>query len=166
MMKSRAGVLYCTSKALCAALGLTGNQLRVVQHRYGARLNPLSVTECNAYESEDIKGFLQRHKETFDVKRVREDMLLWPLREALGVAFHVHTEVAWEFHQAAIDLVVHHSQVGAITWEQYEFLSERVRALEDIQAGARSALEDAASAAGLSLQAHRGTKVFRSQTIH
>ncbi len=157
MIKDESGTLYCTSRKLCTVLGLTDTQLRMVLTRNRSRLNPICVTDCDA----NLQQFIRSNRTELELGYIRGDMLIWPLREALGVAFHVHTDVAWEFHQASIDLVIEHSRIQTISQEQYDLLCARLRALEEAHAEARPALESAASAAGAALSAQRGTKPLR-----
>lgn len=163
MMKDGDGVLYCTSKALCSALGLTDEQLRKVYQRHGDRLHPLRVTDCPPNGSgSDISIFLQSHKSDFAISRVSKNMLLWPLDEALGVAFHVHTEVAWKFHKAAIQLIKQQASTFPVSMSEYQRLVDQVNELQTLILQTRPSLEDAASAAGAALYAQRGTKSLRA----
>lgn len=88
-------------------------------------------------------------------------MLLWPIKEALGVAFHVHTDLAWEFHQAAIDLVIQHAKASFVSRAEHNDLVEQLNDLRRAIQASRPALEMVATAAGTVLQAQRGVKHLR-----
>lgn len=149
MIETEDGSMFCTSGALCSALGLTTAQLRKVRERHKDRLQPSCVTDCHAAR------FIQDHLASFGLNHVRGDMLLWSLDTALGVAFHVHTSTAWAFHQAAIKLIKEHATREVVPLSKYEELLQRVERLEQITLDSREALRVAASAAGATLNAHK-----------
>jgi hypothetical protein len=161
MMEDSNGNVFCTSRALCNALGLTAQELKHTLRRYGSRLHPLRISAFGVQngtqlgtQNESLRDFLNEYKATFSIKYLRDDMLLWPLQEALGVAFHVHTELAWEFHQAAIRMIVEHARASAVSREEFEALQQEIR-------GSQPFIKAAASAAGIALQAQKGTKALR-----
>jgi len=134
MVRLPDGMLLCTSKALCNALSLTETQLYNVLNRYRRRLNPLRV-ESLASQNERLRDFLNQYRDTFGIQRLRDDMILWPLKEALGVAFHVHTGLALEFHQAAIELVERNAAEQGVSRAEWDALLTRMQNLEGAAPG-------------------------------
>jgi hypothetical protein len=160
------GELFCTSSALCSALGMTAEHLRKVVQMNKEQLQPLSVTNRHA-----IAEFMRANREALGVQRVKATTQLWPLREALKVAYLARTNVSWEFINASIDLVQENATQGLVSREEFEALerrldlhreeSERLARLEAIVLGSQEALQVAASAAGSVLAAQRGTRRVR-----
>ena len=160
-MEDSNGNVFCTSRALCNALGLTEDQLKKVHRRYKTRLHPIQIKEFGGQNDPQfgvqngaLREFLNEYKATFSIKYLRDDMLLWPLQEALGVAFHVHTDLAWQFHQSAIELIVTRARASAVSREEFETLQSQI-------SEAKPALQAAASAFGAGLRAQRGTAPLR-----
>lgn len=87
------GELYCTSKAICGALGVHEETLRSIYNRHTKEFALLSVSNCNA------KEFLQQNRVEFGVKRVRGDMRLWSEDDMLTFAFHSKSDVSLEFRK-------------------------------------------------------------------
>jgi hypothetical protein len=173
MMKTPEGELFCTSAALCSALALREGHLRKLLHGNRNQLAPLSVTDCNSKVE-----FMRANKLDLGLKRLRTSSLLWPLRQALKVAYLARTEVAWEFIEASLDLVEDNATEDMVSREEFEQLeqclsetelalveattsAERLERLEQIVMSTKTSLELAATAAGRSLQAQRGTKKIR-----
>lgn len=164
------GLLVCTSKALCAALGLTQGQLDILYSRHIDQLNPLRPTDC--VSKNDLMAFLKANRIELGIGRVRTDMLLWPIREAIKVAYLAHTKVSWDFINASIDLVLQESRENAITQEEYHKLEShlslvqkegsnlraRLARLEEIVEYIKPTMEVMASASGTTLQAHKRVK--------
>ena len=134
MVRLPDGMLLCTSKALCNALSLTETQLHTVLNRYKSRLHPLHVASLAA-QNVTLREFLNQYRDTFCIQRLRDDMLLWPLKEALGIAFHVHTDLAWEFHQAAIELVEKNAAEQGVSRAEWDALLTRMQNLEGAAPG-------------------------------
>lgn len=134
MVRLPDGMLLCTSKALCNALGLSEQALWNVVNRYKNRLHPIQVRTLGT-QNESLKDFLNQYRDTFGIQRLRDDMLLWPLKEALGVAFHVHTNLAWEFHQAAIELVEKNAAEQGVSRTEWDALLTRMQNLEGAAPG-------------------------------
>jgi hypothetical protein len=143
--------LRCTSQALCNALGVSRKTLEHIRHRHPEHVQPVRPPERGA------KEFLQAHRVEFGVERVREDMLLWSVDDMIAVAFYSTSKSALEFTKAVVQLVKREAQRSVITEAQYCELMARVNAVEE----ARGALQTAASAAGVALQAQKGTKHLR-----
>lgn len=165
MLEDEEGELWCTSQALCTALGITEHHLWNIRQRHGDRIHPVSLSERQA------KEFMREHKEQFGIKRVRNDSLLWALDHALGVAFFVRSTTAYEFQQDLITLIKQQATKHTITEEQYKELirqqtlvmeqqAEDRRRLEVLE-GTAPALRTAATAAGRALQAQKGTQALR-----
>jgi hypothetical protein len=160
------GELYCTSASLCAALGLSKNQLAMVMKNNKGQLNPDRVSN-----RQSIVEFMRFIRDALGIERVKAATLLWPLREALKVAYLARTDVSWEFINASIDLVQENATQGMVSREEFEALerrldlhreeSERLTRLEAIVLGSQEALQVAASAAGSVLAAQRGTRRVR-----
>lgn len=163
MMEDQAGVLYCTSKGLSTALGLSAQDLKNVRFRYKDRIHPIPAAKVGA------TAFLSEHHAEFGLRRVGDDALLWPIREALGVAFFVRTEQAWEFHEAVIDLIEEHANKEYITRKDYDDLEARVNSRVDARINeilsmfreSQPALRKTATAIGVALNAQRQTKHLR-----
>lgn len=152
LMEDSNGNVYCTSRVLCNALGLSARDLKNVARRYRSRLTPARVGTLEV-QNEPLRRFLEEYKATFSIKRLRDDMLLWPLKEALGVAFHVHTDLAWQFHQSAIELILERARATSVSREEFDALQAQVTA-------AKPALLEAASAAGKALHAQMDIKAL------
>lgn len=147
--------LYCTSAALCKALGMGQDQLDKIYKKHKNALFPVRPSDRR---SNELKSFIKQHRGELHVARVREDMLLWPIDEALCVALYAHSEEAVRFHREAIRLIRQHAKQSTVSRTEYEALLEQVADLRCIVLEGQKALQVAASAAGSTLNAHKGAR--------
>jgi prophage antirepressor-like protein len=98
MMADKDGLLYCTSKQLCEALGITKQALHEVKRRHADEFSLLRSTESGP------KEFLTENKVEFGIKRVKSDMVLWPEDDMILVAMLTRSSVSKEFRR---QLVLH-----------------------------------------------------------
>lgn len=118
---------------------------------------------------------LKENRGQLGLKYIRENMILWPLRTMLKVAFLVHTPQAFVFHDEGIRLLENTIKERSIDTARYNTLAaehehlksdhqdlrQRLLALEAIVFPALPAIDAAASAAGAALNAQKGSKRLR-----
>lgn len=121
MLKDDKHGLLCTNPVLIQTLGTTRTTLETIRLKHGHRLPTIK------YEK---SYFIGLPKAELGLERIGANTVLWPLKSMLGVAFHLHTDQAWEFHQEAIRLLEATIRESTITAAQYAELAARVAQLE------------------------------------
>ncbi len=156
------GKLYCTSKALCDALGLSTAALKQLHKSREKQLSPLRVSQTHS------KEFFVEHRVRLGLSRVRADMVLWSERDMIRIAMWSQAPNALDFQESLIDMVrdaavkqhVPQSTYDAIV-ARLEEQGRQLRELQEVVFSAHTALQTTASAAGSALAAQRGTKTLR-----
>jgi hypothetical protein len=156
MMEDENGTLYCTSSSLCQALQINESTLRSVYERHSDEFSELSVSNCNA------KEFLQGNRASFGIQRVRDDLRIWTEDDMLMFAVLSKSNLSKEFRKDFIKFMKMNARRGYVSREEYEALATRFSDLEDHINYIMPSLKASASAAGVSLSAHRKTKGLRS----
>lgn len=93
MMSDDNGDLWCTSKQLCGALGITENSLRLLKNGHKEEFDDNCVSKTNAI------SFLKENKTEFGVKYVRGDMTLWSEDDMITVAILARSPIARAFRK-------------------------------------------------------------------
>jgi prophage antirepressor-like protein len=159
MLEDEQGSLYCINQALTSALGLTEASLRKLYFQHKGEFDGNCVTSSNAIQ------FLREHKTEFGLRYVRGDMRLWSENDMILIAVLSRSPVGSEFRKGVIQLIKDNARKEYISKEQYEadmsLLKGQVQELKDMFQQSQPALHTAASAAGVALQAQRGTKHLR-----
>jgi prophage antirepressor-like protein len=151
MMENEEGELFCTSLGLCSALGIPLDALDKLAMRHKDELSPLRLTDRTS------KEFFQEHRVEFGITRVRSDLRLWSELDMLAVATYSRSPVAKEFRREMWQFVKKNATKNYVTREEYNQLLSRVEPF----LAAQPALQVAASAAGLALNAQKGTVHLR-----
>lgn len=112
---------YCTNIGLVSALETTIQAIRNAIYYNSDWLNPLSIRNLDAKTQE----FLRSIKEELGLQRLRQDTVIWPLREALKVTLCVKTKAARVVHDAAVDLLLQAPSGPEITLEEFNALERR-----------------------------------------
>jgi prophage antirepressor-like protein len=160
MMEDESGELYCTSKAICEALGINEHALRMIINRNKKEFGSLRVTDRYA------KEFFQANKTEFGIERVRSDIRLWSEDDMLTFAFHSKSDDSLEFRQKLRKFIKLNAKRNCVTVEQFEQLKGQFDALCELVKNYIPAANDAASFAGRALRAQRETKPLREVTVH
>lgn len=155
MMEDGAGELYCTSKAICEALGVDETMLRSTVCRYPKEFSSLSVTNCNA------KDFLRQNRTEFGIVRVRNDIRLWSEDDMFSFAFHSKSENSMEYRKRLRQFLKQHATRNYVSREEFNTIKGELRELKEILAQYTPAANHAASCAGKALRAQRDTKPLR-----
>jgi hypothetical protein len=142
---------YVMSNVLTAALGITPNQLDIMRSRHPERLTPISL-ESLTLQSVRLRDFVKDNAAALGLKRVRGNVLLWPLKIALRAYKYSNSRQADQFYDEGIDMMLQYAARNGIVALEYK---TRLEALE-------RALSLQASAAGQTLSLHRYTKDIRT----
>ena len=155
MIQDESGELYCTSKAICEALGVCEETLRTVYNRHREEFSSLSVSNCNA------KDFLKENSEEFGVKRVRADMRLWTEDDMLGFGFFLKSDEAREYRRQLRQFIKANAMVNTVSREEHEQLKGRLEYIENLLRDSMPAVHSTASMAGRMLRTQRDNKHLR-----
>lgn len=155
MIMGNDGVLYTTSKAICAGLGIEATSLMHIYGRAPSRFSTLTMTQSHAKET-----FVEHRKE-FGIVRLREDMRVWTENDMIRFAACATSEAAEDFMQGVIELVKANAKIGSVTKEEHESLQQEVRDIKNTLSEMQQVLNDAASFAGKELNLHKKTRSLR-----
>lgn len=179
MMEDENGELYCTSKAICDALGISYDDLKHITMRHPEEFGNLRVTDCHSKDgglslsnlqpknkelrvgNPNAKEFFTAHKTEFGIKRVRSDMRLWSEDDMLTFAFHSKSPQSLEFRKQLRRFIKQNATRGYVTQAQFDELKGQMHSLMELVALYVPAANEAASSAGRALQAQKGTKPLR-----
>ncbi len=120
MMENDTGQLFCTSSALCAALGAQEEALRQVYRRHPNDFEGVCVTDCHAIE------FLREHKQEFGMKYVRGDMRLWSEQDMVSFAMLSRSDVSVDFRRQLNEFIRTNARRDYVSKEQYMELEEEL----------------------------------------
>lgn len=119
------GELYFTSGSLCAALGMTVNQLRKVVQASKGELQAMVVSKRHD-RLELIEFLMSRSKQLgINDSQSHSTLRLWSLDQALKVAYLARTDVSWEFIEASIALVKAEATSGYVSKAEFLTLEQR-----------------------------------------
>lgn len=194
MMEDEDGELYCTSKAICNALGLSKDALDHIVTRNAEEFGSLRLTNCqskddgpslpnlqakdgnlsvtNCYSKDlsvsnpNAKEFFTAHKTEFGIKRVRSDMRLWSEDDMLTFAFHSKSPQSLEFRKQLRKFIKQNATRGYVTQAQFDELKGQMHSIMELVAMYVPAANEAASSAGKALRAQRSTKPLRLVTLN
>jgi len=174
MMEDTDGELYCTSKQLCTALGITEEAIWKIYERHKEELSALSLTKRQPKNVDSDKTgdrilrFLKENRTEFGIQRLRKSMRLWTAKDMFIIAVYSQSAVSKEFRNQLWNFVRHHAQVTYVTREEFQLLekqnqqlAEQVRQLTAILTEAQPGLQQQASAAGTALRAQKSIKHLR-----
>lgn len=153
MMEDDRGELYCTSKALCEALGINEGTLRSVYERHKEEF--LSVSIC------DAKEFLRQNKVEFGIKRIRSDMRLWSEDDMLTFAFHSKSVQSLEYRKQLRQFIKQNAKRGYVSRDAFENLKGELHEIKEFMQKYMLAVDESASHVGKALRAQRETKSLR-----
>ena len=153
------GNLYCTSKMLCLALGVT---LKHLKNAYS--YNKAEIGEPLGAKNQTLRSFLKTHKDDFEIKRVRQDLNLWSEKQMLTFSCHIKSDQCIGFRSEMIDLVISHAKISSVSRQEYEALKNELDVIKEqltyfIQQ--QEPLKKIASGAGKLLYMQRHTKKIR-----
>lgn len=160
------GLRYTTGSVLAVVLGIQPDSVTMTRQRHASKFkHSLRLEDSRA---KGMTEFLRLNKDSFDIRRLRKDLILFELREAITLAFFARSEKASEFSTAVVDFYADHMRAEYVTKEAYtELLSKfmtlaaRLERLEEKDAQLSPFLRSTASIAGKSLAAQRFTKPYR-----
>ncbi len=113
------GNLFCTTKQIAEALGVTEQAIRTIALRNNDKLRGLSVTDRDAKT-------LKSNKVELGIARVRKDMKIWSESDMIRIALWSRSEVADEFTDHVIKFVRDNAKInsleGYVTKEEYNNL--------------------------------------------
>lgn len=155
MMEDEDGELYCTSKALCGALGVTEGNIRSFYNDNKAEFDSLTVSNRHA------KEFFREHQSVFELKRIRGNIRIWSEDDMLVFAFFLKTPQAREFRRELRLFIKQQARKDTVSREEFMSLLERVKNMELEREEALPRFNLAASCAGKTLASFRGTTDFR-----
>jgi hypothetical protein len=165
MMGDDEGELYCTSKSLCDALGVTDNALWVLASRHAKELSDFCLSNCKAI------AFLKEHKLEFGVKYIRGNMRLWSEDDMLVIASRSEAPQALEFMKRLRRFGKLHARVSLISIEEFREMRAELKDLREMKSEFQvfkemlhqylPSADKTASLAGSVLQAQKGTKTLR-----
>jgi len=148
--------LYCTSKAICGALGMKEGHLWKITSLHSKELSELSLTNSKA------KDFLQENRIAFGITRMRKDMRIWSEDDMLTFAFHSGSDKSMEFRKNLRQFIKRHAARNYVTQEQYQELDDKLGLVLDVVKRYYPAANKTASLAGSMLRAQRETKHLRN----
>jgi hypothetical protein len=155
MIQDENGELYCTSKAICEALGVCEETLRYVYNTHKEEFSSLSVGNSNA------KEFFLEHKTELGIKRVRSDIRLWTEDDMLGFGFFLKSDEAREYRRQLRQFIKTNAMVNTVSREEHEQLKGRLEYIEELLKGSMPAVHSTASMAGRLLRTQRDNKHLR-----
>jgi hypothetical protein len=171
MMEDDQKCLVTSGPILCAALGIAPKTLDKIAARHAHRFSWYMETNCL-----NISELLSQNRELFGIKRLRKDVKLWSDADMINVAFLSNSPMATHFQESVIELIRQQARKDYLSPEAFEKIvlqmSEQSAQLMELRADleslrrvfdlARPSLNNAASAAGIALQAQRGIKKLRA----
>lgn len=149
------GVLYTTSKAICAGLGIDKISLIHIYGRAPSRFSALSMTQSHTKES------FREYRKEFGIVRLRDDMRIWTENDMIRFAACATSEAAEDFMQGVIELVKANAKVGSVSQEEYQTLQQEVRDIKNTLQEMQQVMNEAASFAGKELNLHKKTRNLR-----
>jgi hypothetical protein len=153
--------LYTTNAVLARALGITPEAVLRTRQRYAHKFShSLRLTASQA--KEELVAWLSKHREQFLIERIREDMLLFEVRDAVKLAFYARSKKAAEFSDSVIELYVQNLQMSYIPRAEHEAVLDRLLAVETTLEQVKPILQAYASGAGRHLRDQKDTKKFRN----
>lgn len=155
MMADESGELYCTSKAICDALGANESNLRDVYSRHADEFGKNCVSNC------DANSFLKENKAVFGVKYIRGNMRLWSEDDMLTFGFFLKTDASKEYRRQLRQFIKAHARVNTVSREEHEQLKGRLEYIENLLMASMPAVKSTASMAGRMLRTQRDTKHLR-----
>lgn len=158
MMEDENGELFCTSKAIYDALGISKDDLDHIVSRHSEEFGSLRLTDCQS------KEFFQKNKAEFGIQRVRSNMRLWSEDDMLTFAFHSKSTLSLEFRTKLRKFIKQNAKRGYVSQDAFEQLKGQLSELQQLVLQYLPAANEAASHAGRSLRAHRETKPLRLVT--
>lgn len=160
MMEDDDGELYCTSQAVCGALGINENTLRYTYTSHKEEFTQNCVGNPNAIE------FLKKYRKEFSIKYLRGDMKLWYEDDMMTFAFHAKSKGAMEFRKELRQFIKAHARRETVSRSEHESLLARFDALQNLVMCSMSGVNDSASLAGSFLSAQKKTKTIREMSYH
>lgn len=159
MLKLDTGERLTTRHVVAMALGATDHSLKLIHLANKGRFDFVRVSDRAANE------FFQQYKHDFGVQRVRSDMRLVTLRDAIRFAMLSSSPTAIDFQEAILDEIIRSTLENTVSQEEFHStiarLEEQNRQLAHSISQAQPFIQTTASAAGTALQAQRGTKGIR-----
>jgi hypothetical protein len=142
------GVLYTTSKAICAGLGIHPKSL-MNMYKGSNKYSNIRVTR------DDLKEMFLNHREGFGITRFKEDLRIWTENDMIKFAARATSEAADDFMEGVIELVKANAKVGHVTKEEHNKLLEGFNELKATVLEMQKVLTEAASHAGRELNQHK-----------
>lgn len=151
LIKCADGRLYGTGGVVSDALDVDESTLRSI---YRDRREEF---ESNCVGSMHAIDFIRTHRTELSVKYVRGNMHLWSVPDMLAFALLGRSKSSLAFRREMINLVAEEAKKNAvtITREEYEELKQELAELRVRLQGTQPALIQAASAAGVALNAQK-----------
>lgn len=165
-MISYEGDLYCVNKALVQMLGCNTNYL---QRTLRNNLKEFELLRpSSGWSKEELLNFIRQNKSIFGISRVKEDLNIWSEDEVFTFAFLSRTDRAIQCRTEFRIFLKQHRTISVVSIEQYNKLIEenkqlntRTTALEEMVMRLVHPMDRAASNAGRTLGAFRGTRDLR-----
>lgn len=156
MMEDEGGELYCTSKAICEALGINEATMRWTYNQHKAEFDSLSVGKTNA------KEFFQQNRAEFGIKRVRKDMRLWTEDDMLTFAFHSRSPESLEFRKRLRQFIKQNARRDYVSQEEFESLKGELENMKEMVHSLMRIANENASQAGKMLYDQKKSKHLRA----
>lgn len=131
------GVLYTTSKAISAGLGIHPKSL-IYMYRGGKGYSNIRVNDFY------LKEFFMEHRKEFGIGRFKEDMRIWTETDMIKFAARATSEAADDFMEGVIELVKEHARKDGISRHEYEIMQQDMRDLKETVKEMSIALQAAA----------------------
>lgn len=129
MIEADDGTLYCTTKQLADALGVTEVHVREIKRLHKDELDTVRVNEIGA------KDFLLRNKAEFRIERVKSDMNLFTEDDMIGIAMIARSTVSKAFRKELIKFVKENAKRDMVPMSVHEAAMQRLDNLEAIVLG-------------------------------
>ena len=158
MLKTDTGERLTTRHVVAMALGTTDKALEWLHRNNKNRFDMVRACETRANE------LLLKHKQDFGIKRVRADMRLVTLRDAIRFATLSNSPTAIDFQEAILDEIIRSTLENTVSTAEFQATIARLEAQNQQLAEridqVQPALLTTRSSAGRALQAQRTLKVL------
>jgi len=161
------GNLCCTSKAICSALGVTLNTIKLCYQNHRDEIG-------NSLEglNDTLRDFLYSNKVELGIKRVKSDINIWSEDQMITFACHIKSKKAVQFRKDLITMIKQHAKKDTITLEMYQNLEAKFENLQHsfnvviqkIEA-VQTPMSKIASESGKLLRMQKDVKAFRTNRL-
>jgi prophage antirepressor-like protein len=118
--------LYCPNALLAVVLGTSLDALKHLAACHRHELHPLIGRKSPA----KVLELLAMHKDSFHIKRLRDDIILWPEDDMILLACMSQTPIGHDFRRWMVAHIKENASRSAITIERVEqILTEKTTAI-------------------------------------